>query len=370
MKKANVYIWCVGTLLCTTTFCSCTVEDNIDAVDRENPVIAKVDPLKNSTASFSKEIQECKSFTSNFLSEEELLSSCELTDFGKVLAGYFDRLLRDPYFDFDLVNYYTELNRKYVTFYFGENYYGANAEYDRIAKKRIKELTGFWKLNRDIYLNAQHTASLDDLETLTAMIESFDRTVRNRDEAYEKAAQLIELNSGTPNIPENPYFALEAFTKSNGLLVIGDGLVQSLVDVGIDGEIAFTAILAHEWWHQAQFEHAGDWNYLEQLSTQAERSRFTELEADYAAAYFLSHKRGATYNWKRLQDFFSVSFNVGDCLTDSDLHHGTPAQRLRAARLGNELAESAHKKGFILPPDEVHQAFLGSYNSEILLNDE
>ena len=80
----------------------------------------------------------------------------------------------------------------------------------------------------------------------------------------------------------------------------------------------------------------------------------------------MTHKRGATYNWKRIEDYFTLSFNVGDCLTTSKQHHGTPEQRLAAAKLGYELADSAQKKGFILSPDEVHETFLDLYESMIL----
>jgi len=291
---------------------------------------------------------------------------CESTDFGDVISTYFEDLLQDPYFDFVLLSYYLELNRKYVTFYVGENYYGENGEFNQLAKKRIRELKKFWNLDREIYLNGQHTASLNDRETLTDMIESFDRTVRNRTEAYAKADLLLQMNAQSPNFPENPYFAFDAFTKSNGLLVIGDGLLESLSETGINENIAFTAILAHEWWHQAQFEYDQEWDFIDQLSNASEVARFSELEADFAAAYFLTHKRGATYNWKRIEDFFKLSFNVGDCLINSDNHHGTPGQRLAAAEFGYQLAASAQKKGFILSPSEVHYAFLEIYNDLIL----
>ena len=198
------------------------------------------------------------------------------------------------------------------------------------------------------------------------MIESFDRTVRNRDQAYDKADAIIELLSSTPNIPENPLFAMDAFTKSNGLLVIGDGILQTLEELGIDREIAFTAIISHEWWHQAQFENSDNWPYQEGLDSNSEKSRFAELEADFAAAYFMAHKRGATYNWWRIKKYFTLSFNVGDCLITSLQHHGTPDQRLAAAKLGYELAESAQKKGTILSPEQVHQAFLEIYDTMIL----
>jgi len=288
-------------------------------------------------------------------------ATCESTDFTQVLSGYLNEILNDPFFNFKLLDYYLELNRKYVSFYRGENYYGENGEYNQLAKKRIRELTKFWDLDREIYLNGQHIAFLNDREILTDMIESFDRSVRNRTEAYKKADSLLAINAQSSVFPENPYFAYDAFTKSNGLLVIGDGILQSLVEIGIDGNIAFSTMLAHEWWHQAQFEYEEEWGFVDQLTSASEKTKFSELEADFAASYFLSHKRGATYNWKRIEEYFSLSFNVGDCFIQSNNHHGTPKQRLAAAKLGYELAASAQKKGFILSPTEVHLAFVEIY---------
>lgn len=357
MKK-GFCTWCIGMLLCTFIFQACSKEE----FDLKDPVFhpyltqAEIQ-LKEPSYTSKPDIFLCN-FSNTYFEDEISMASCQLTDFGLVLLDYFESFFNDPYFDFDLASYYTELHKKYVTHYRGENYYGASGEYDQLAKKRIRELTAFWDLNREIMLNGQHTASLNDRELLADMIESFDRTIRNRDEAYEKADALLEINALSPNLPESPYFAMDAFTLSNGLLVIGDGLLESLVAAGIEGEIAFTAILSHEWWHQAQYEYAEEWTEVEGYDEAWEVSRFIELEADYAAAYFLAHKRGATYNWKRIEEYFRLSFNVGDCLINSDTHHGTPTQRMNAAELGYELAESARKKGFILSPEEVHAYFV------------
>ncbi|GAA4319324.1 hypothetical protein GCM10023115_45710 [Pontixanthobacter gangjinensis] len=364
MKKTDVNIWCLGALLSAITMISCSTEEPLS---QNNEVVSQT--LEN------KAIQKGHSFYSkpeqpyivNEILFDKLLldASCERTEFSRILSGYFEDLINDPVFDLDLIIYYSDLNRKYATHYRGENYYGKNGEFNQLAEKRMRELTRFWQLEKEIYLNGQHTESLDDLELLTDMIESFDRSVRNRDEAHEKAMALLELNLASPNIPENPYFAMDAFTRSNGLLVIGDGLLQSLIEVGVEEGIAFTAVLSHEWWHQAQFENDDTWDYIDEIPSKTEKNRFSELEADFAAAYFMAHKRGATYNWKRIEQYFTLSFNVGDCLSESDQHHGTPVQRLMAAQSGYDLADEARKKGFVLSPEEVHQAFLDVYETLI-----
>ncbi|SDR66035.1 hypothetical protein [Gramella sp. MAR_2010_147] len=365
MKKTDVYIWCSGVLIFTLLLQSCSREEIISQMSVKNDLNSHFSQIKGSGNFYSKPAPGNFSLSDRFQNESLVSIPCESTSFGDVLSGYFESIIKDPFFDFDLLNYYLELNRKYVTFYRGENYYGENGEFNQLAKKRIRELIKFWNLDREIYLNGQHTAFLNDREILTDMIESFDRTVRNRTEAYKKADLLLEINKASSNFPENPYFAFDGFTRSNGLLVIGDGLLESIIDIGIDGDLAFTAILSHEWWHQAQFENP-DWENVNPNMSPAEISRFSELEADFAAAYFLTHKRGATYNWKRIEEYFRLSFNVGDCLTESTNHHGTPNQRLEAAELGYKLATSAQKKGFILSPTEVHNAFLEVYEKIIL----
>ena len=99
-----------------------------------------------------------------------------------------------------------------------------------------------------------------------------------------KQMLLLGLMNSLLTIPENPYFALDAFTRSNGLLVIGDGLLESLVDIGIDGEIAFTAVLSHEWWHQAQFEMMTEWDYIDQLSSQAEKFQVFRIRSRFCCS--------------------------------------------------------------------------------------
>ena len=79
------------------------------------------------------------------------------------------------------------------------------------------------------------------------------------------------------------------------------------------------------------------------------------------AAYFLTHKRGAAMNRKRVAQFLEVFQQVGDCDFGSENHHGTPAQRLAATRLGFELADRAQKQGHIMSPDQVQAAFLAAY---------
>ncbi|WPY99453.1 hypothetical protein [Christiangramia sp. OXR-203] len=319
----------------------------------------RTESTDNNYTSAEFEIQEID-LSSFSLSESVNLpaknSSCEITSFQNLLQKNFESLIQDPYFDVEMVFYLRDLHRKYVTHYIGPNYYGSDGQYNRLEVKRVRELQKFWQLDRQIYLNGQHTATLEDPQQLADMIESFDRSIRNATEARIKALQIIEAYQNSSQIPENTFFALNAFTRSNGLLVISDGILELLEESGIPGEIAFSGLLAHEWWHQAQFEYNLQWENDYTKNSEL----LLELEADFAAAYFLGHKRGATYNWKRLESFFDMSYNSGDCFTESPGHHGTPAQRLKAAQSGFELAFSEKKKGKPGKPSEIHKAFLES----------
>ena len=323
-------------------------------------VETQTESIGNITTSAEFEIRGIDLNSYEILAEIEYLpvknSTCEITSFQNLLQKNFEILIQDPYFDIDIAFYLRDLHRKYVTHYIGPNYYGSDGQYDHLAAKRLRELQKFWQLDRQIYLNGQHTATLEDPKQLADMIESFDRSIRNATEARIKALQIIEAYEKSRQIPENTFFALDAFTSSNGLLVISDGILQLLEESGIPGEIAFSGLLAHEWWHQAQFEYNLQWenDYPENPEL------LRELEADFAAAYFLGHKRGATYNWKRIESFFDMTYNSGDCFTESPGHHGTPAQRLKAAQSGFELAYSEKKKGKPGKPLVIHTAFLES----------
>ena len=220
--------------------------------------------FNNTTLSAELEIQEIdlSSFSlSASVNPPARNSSCEITTFQNLLQKNFESLIQDPYFNVEIVFYLRDLHRKYVTHYIGPNYYGSDGQYDHLAAKRVRELQKFWQLDRQIYLNGQHTATLEDPQQLADMIESFDRSIRNATEARIKALQIIEAYQNSSQIPENTFFALNAFTRSNGLLVISDGILELLEESGITGEIAFSGLLAHEWCDSYQFFIECNWNW-------------------------------------------------------------------------------------------------------------
>jgi hypothetical protein len=157
-------------------------------------------------------------------------------------------------------------------------------------------------------------------------------------------------------------------------IVMGDGILEGYAAVGY-GDVAPQAIFAHEFAHQIQFANnyflgntaAGD-APLPPRVTGAERTRYTELMADAYAAYYLTHARGGTLRQKRVEEFLSTFFQIGDCAYTNGGHHGTPNQRLAAARFGFQVAADGQKQGHIMTSDEFHKLFVAQYPAIIALD--
>ncbi|MDT0642948.1 hypothetical protein RM553_08905 [Zunongwangia sp. F363] len=297
-------------------------------------------------------------------------SECSTTELTIVQNKYITDIINDPV---ALANngIYSDLNY-YYSYYLadGDQYFGAEGDYTKLMIKRQRELVKFWDMPVEIRVNGQHTATLNDRDKIAEVFENFYGFRVNgvfvpltTEQAYAQADIILELNESSPNLPENPYFATDGFASTNRTIVIGDGLPTWLSETGIDEGIVWTGILAHEWAHEIQFLNYADWYPYGAAQDPAADTRYTELEADFMAAYYMTHKRGATYNWKRVEEFFDLYFQIGDCGFSSSGHHGTPLQRLEAARQGYELAHNAHKQGHILTQQEVHEAFVSVIGS-------
>jgi hypothetical protein len=144
-------------------------------------------------------------------------------------------------------------------------------------------------------------------------------------------------------------------------IIMGDGIMQDYAAIGF-GDVAPQAILAHEFGHQVQFQTGVFTN-----DYTPEETRRTELMADAYAAYYLSHARGASMQWKRVRQFLQVFFNIGDCQTTSSTHHGTPRQRMASAEWAYNLANDSHKQGHILSSQEF-TALFGAALPQILMH--
>jgi hypothetical protein len=248
-------------------------------------------------------------------------------------------------------------------------YFGYNGEHTKAIGKAERQLKDFWDISSaaGIQVVAMHGSMLVDTARTSFMYRSpfFTGMPAPLASFYADTLRRTLANSKTMTDGNYPYFTFNSVAIGGvpGLfadkIVMGDGIMAVYDDLGF-GDVAPQAILAHEYGHQVQFnKHFG-------LAAPApEATRFQELNADAMAAYFLTHKRGATLNQKRVEEFLQVFFNIGDCAFTDPGHHGTPNQRLAAARLGFELADEAQKQGQIMSADDFQAKFLAAYPSII-----
>ncbi|WP_141106582.1 neutral zinc metallopeptidase [Hymenobacter gelipurpurascens] len=240
--------------------------------------------------------------------------------------------------------------------------FGPNGEYTQRLTKTFKDLQRFWNIqSSDIVLAAMHGSTLRDRNKLIRTYEAGFGL--NEEDAVYYADLVLLILQAFPELRngDHPIFTFNAFAQEGfefppygtipSKIIMGDGIMQAYTGIGF-GDVAPQAILAHEFGHQIQFQL----NLFGDDNT-PEATRRTELMADAYSAYFLSHSRGAAMQWKRVQQFLQVFFNIGDCSFNSTGHHGTPTQRMAAAEWGYNLANNAQKQGHILTSQEFTKLF-------------
>jgi hypothetical protein len=249
-------------------------------------------------------------------------------------------------------------------------YFGYNGEYTKVMLKTERDVKRFWNIfSDDIQLLAMHGTMLQDVDRVAAVYAS--PLVFNVPPALAQFfAELVRdavLQSQTLNGGNHPLFSFNAFAFSTDVfpipdkIVMGDGILAGYEAVGF-GDVAPQAVYAHEFAHHIQYEN----EYIDEpvpggSTTAAEETRYTELMADAMAAYYLTHKRGATMNRKRVEQFLQVFFQIGDCAFTNPGHHGTPNQRMAAARFGFDVADQAQKQGHILTSQQFHELFVEAF---------
>lgn len=258
---------------------------------------------------------------------------------------------------------YADLNFYYSLTDESKPYFGENGQYTNFVNKRTRELEKFWGMPDEVSVRGQHNSTLNDKEKIRETLVFWYGMPEALAQAY--ADEFVDyVNVNSTFLIESPLVSFDGFAIAldglfgqGDLIVIGDGIIEIMTDAGVEDKIVWTGIMAHEWAHQIQFNNEAIWYPNGAADNTPEATRTTELEADFFAAFYMTHKRGATYNWKRVEGFLELFFNIGDCAFTSSGHHGTPLQRMEASRLGYELAKSAKKNGHILSADEVHEAF-------------
>ena len=278
-----------------------------------------------------------------------------------------------------LINRWTDLVPTYEALLFqtrdSDTYFGYHGEYTQRMHKIEKDVKRFWDIDSDdIQVLAMHGTVLADPSRTIPTYESpvFLGLPGSLAQSWAADVQNVMQTEPTVNGGNHPLFTFNAFAISAPELqipdkiVMGDGILDAYHALGFD-DVAPQAIFAHEFGHHIQFQRG----YFDELPPGAnpatvdgaELTRYTELMSDAFSAYYLTHKRGAALNAKRVAQFLGVFFQIGDCSFDSPGHHGTPSQRMRAAQFGFQVADEAQKQGHILTAAQFHARFLAVYES-------
>jgi hypothetical protein len=244
-------------------------------------------------------------------------------------------------------------------------YFGYAGEHTKAVEKTERQLKGFWDIPSDIDIVPMHGSTLLDVNRVAATYEFAYGIPAPVAQFYADTLRRTLANSQTMKDGNHPFFTFNSVSVGavpglvGNKIVMGDGIMAVFDDLGY-GDVAPQAILAHEFAHQVQFnKHFGI------SGSAAERTRFGELNADAMSAFFLTHKRGATLNQKRVEEFLRVFYDIGDCQFASSGHHGTPNQRMAAAQFGFQLAHDAQKQGHLVTANEFQAQFLAAYPSLI-----
>jgi hypothetical protein len=242
-------------------------------------------------------------------------------------------------------------------------YFGVNGDFTQRINKTFKDLKRFWNIQTsDIQLIGLHGTMLHDKDRIIR-IDKILFPGDTQEDAEFYANLILQVIDIVPQFRQgnHPIFTFNAFAQRRfnfppygivpNKIVVGDGVLEGFAAIGF-ADVAPQAILAHEFGHHIQFQ-------LNLFGNQSgpEATRRTELMADAYSAYYLSHARGASMQWKRVQKFLEVFFNLGDCSFDNDGHHGTPTQRMAAARFGYTVANEAQKQGHILTAQQFTALF-------------
>jgi hypothetical protein len=297
--------------------------------------------------------------------------ACTTTDISDWYVTAFNTsYAASPASVYALYYYLADLIPTYDAVYFQTNatpqYFGYNGQYTDLMLKTDKHAKRFWDIqSEDIQLLGMHGDMLLDVNRVAAVY----RLLGFPPSAAATYAQIVRnAMLATPSMADgkHPFFTFNAvaFSTPTGVIpdkiVMGDGILAGYEALGF-ADVAPQAIYAHEFAHHIQFERDYFAEANAMFATQPERTRYTELMADAMSAYFLTHKRGATMNQKRVEQFLQVFFEIGDCVFTSNGHHGTPNQRMAAARFGFAVAAAAKVNGMILTAEQFHEQFVVAY---------
>lgn len=361
-------------LLVFTVFTACKKEVTNDSQgsrsSQQSSLAVSESPLKGKWKQFSPKIRskntailKSDEYYKDFFSKMNRAvdpSECSSSPLDPIIEGYLNEF---DFWDFVLYPDYASISQLAAIIDNSKQYFGANGEYTHLVVKQQRRLESFWNMPNQIRINGQHTATLDNRDRVAQVFMVFGNATPG--DAYYIADQVIAMSKESRVFPETPLLAFDGFATTSKLIVLGDGLITALTATGIADDIVVAGIISHEWGHQLQYANSKKWFGFsaDDRPQTAEFTRQMELEADFFSSYFLTHKRGGAYNWKRVAGFNELFFNIGDCSFTSPGHHGTPRQRLNASRLGYSVADQTMPRGHILSADRLHQIFMQNFKS-------
>lgn len=144
-----------------------------------------------------------------------------------------------------------------------------------------------------------------------------------------KIAKVFNINTVPLHFAKGSGTA-NAISYGKGYIIYGEQLYNLALSKG--GRIACAMVQAHEVGHQLQFR-----NNLP--SRRENTARAGELEADGFAGYYIKKPEGYNAAWSEAAAAYNFAASIGDHNTNSSNHHGTPAQRRSAFRLGYLLGQ-------------------------------
>jgi uncharacterized protein len=133
----------------------------------------------------------------------------------------------------------------------------------------------------------------------------------------------------------SPSSTFNAISYGNGKIYFGEAIFKWAYNRD-SSNLINVMILAHEYGHQLQYAFG-----LPSVSENTARPN--ELEADGFSGYYLRRGYGKS-TFASIATAYDAAFAIGDNQVTSPGHHGTPAQRRSAVRLGFLLADPANAK--------------------------
>jgi hypothetical protein len=254
-------------------------------------------------------------------------------------------------------------------------FFGYTGEFTKKLQKTERDVKRFWDIfSDDIQLIGMHGTTLLDVDRVSATYQAAFQIAPGVPVPPELAQQFADqvradiLASQTLNGGDHPLFSFNSFAATSfggpipDKIVIGDGILEGFEAVGF-GDVAPKAIYAHEFSHHIQYEHGYNTEDIPGTANPdpSERNRYNELMADAFAGYYLTHKKGAGFHRKRVEQFLQIFFQLGDCAFNTPTHHGTPNQRMAAAQFGFDVAHDADRKGRILSSAAFHDMFVEAW---------